>query len=208
VSIEADPALGVPYDGNDLQFPWVFGNWYLFVILLTSPVFLTLLLRRRLNTQAFFLSHAWPSCTRFALLAINLVASPTFLYFFQSASLASSLFRKFRFVFILVVGSLLSPLDLCKHANSLCLRLTQLLPPIPPTHREVQSPAEELRPPVVGQVPGLQRCFCVNCTHNCLCYWFDSQAGICLQASAMGISSELANQGSHNEGRSDRRPEK
>jgi len=31
VSIEADPALGVPY-GNDLQFPWVFGKWYLYVV--------------------------------------------------------------------------------------------------------------------------------------------------------------------------------
>ena len=30
VSIEADPALGVPY-GNDLQFPGVFGKWYLYV---------------------------------------------------------------------------------------------------------------------------------------------------------------------------------
>jgi len=29
VSIEADPALGVPC-GNDLQFPGVFGKWYLF----------------------------------------------------------------------------------------------------------------------------------------------------------------------------------
>ena len=31
VSIEADPALGVPY-GNDLQFPGVFGKWYLFIV--------------------------------------------------------------------------------------------------------------------------------------------------------------------------------
>jgi len=31
VSIEADPALGVPY-GNDLQFPGVFGKWYLYVV--------------------------------------------------------------------------------------------------------------------------------------------------------------------------------
>jgi len=30
VSIEADPALSVPY-GNDLQFPGVFGKWYLYV---------------------------------------------------------------------------------------------------------------------------------------------------------------------------------
>jgi hypothetical protein len=31
VSIEADPALiSVPYD-NDLQFPGVFGKWYLYV---------------------------------------------------------------------------------------------------------------------------------------------------------------------------------
>ena len=31
MSIEADPALGVPY-GNDLQFPGVFGKWYLYVV--------------------------------------------------------------------------------------------------------------------------------------------------------------------------------
>jgi hypothetical protein len=31
VSIEADPALSVPY-GNDLQFPGVFGKWYLYVV--------------------------------------------------------------------------------------------------------------------------------------------------------------------------------
>jgi len=31
VSIEADPALGVPY-GHDLQFPGVFGKWYLYVV--------------------------------------------------------------------------------------------------------------------------------------------------------------------------------
>ena len=31
VSIEADPALGVPY-GNDLQFSGVFGKWYLYVV--------------------------------------------------------------------------------------------------------------------------------------------------------------------------------
>ena len=31
VSIEADPALGVPY-GNDLKFPGVFGKWYLYVV--------------------------------------------------------------------------------------------------------------------------------------------------------------------------------
>ena len=31
VSIEADPALGVPY-GNDLQFPGVFGELYLYVV--------------------------------------------------------------------------------------------------------------------------------------------------------------------------------
>ena len=31
VSIEADPALGVPC-GNDLQFPGVFGKWYLYVV--------------------------------------------------------------------------------------------------------------------------------------------------------------------------------
>jgi hypothetical protein len=30
VSIEADPALGVPY-GNGLQFPGVFGKWCLYV---------------------------------------------------------------------------------------------------------------------------------------------------------------------------------
>jgi hypothetical protein len=42
---------------------------------------------------------------------------PYFLLFFQPASLASFLFRKFRFIFILVVGNLLSPHDLCKHAN-------------------------------------------------------------------------------------------
>ena len=29
--IEADPALGVPY-GNYLQFPGVFGKWYLYVV--------------------------------------------------------------------------------------------------------------------------------------------------------------------------------
>jgi hypothetical protein len=29
VSIEAAPALGVPY-GNDLEFPGVFGKWYLY----------------------------------------------------------------------------------------------------------------------------------------------------------------------------------
>ena len=32
MSIEADPALGVPY-GNDLKFPGVFGKWYLYVVL-------------------------------------------------------------------------------------------------------------------------------------------------------------------------------
>ena len=31
VSIEADPALGVPY-GNYLQFPGVFGKWYLYIV--------------------------------------------------------------------------------------------------------------------------------------------------------------------------------
>jgi len=31
VSIEADPALGVPY-GNDLQFPGVFGKRYLYAV--------------------------------------------------------------------------------------------------------------------------------------------------------------------------------
>jgi len=31
VSIEADPALSVPY-GNDRQFPGVFGKWYLYVV--------------------------------------------------------------------------------------------------------------------------------------------------------------------------------
>ena len=31
VSVEADPALGVPY-GNDLQSPGVFGEWYLYVV--------------------------------------------------------------------------------------------------------------------------------------------------------------------------------
>jgi len=31
VSIEADPALGVPY-GNYLHFPGVFGKWYLYVV--------------------------------------------------------------------------------------------------------------------------------------------------------------------------------
>jgi hypothetical protein len=31
LSIEADPALGVPY-GNDLHFPGVFGKWYLYVV--------------------------------------------------------------------------------------------------------------------------------------------------------------------------------
>jgi hypothetical protein len=31
VSIEADPALGVPY-GNGLHFPGVFGKWYLYVV--------------------------------------------------------------------------------------------------------------------------------------------------------------------------------
>jgi hypothetical protein len=30
VSIEADPALSVPY-GNDLQFPGALGKWYLYV---------------------------------------------------------------------------------------------------------------------------------------------------------------------------------
>jgi len=46
----------------------------------------------------------------FALLAINLDIPPTFLYFFQSAaSLASFLLCSFRFTFILVVESLLSP---------------------------------------------------------------------------------------------------
>jgi hypothetical protein len=53
----------------------------------------------------------------FALLAINLDTPPTFFYFFQPASLASFLFRNFRFIFILGVGSLLSPLDLCKNAT-------------------------------------------------------------------------------------------
>jgi len=51
----------------------------------------------------------------FALLAINLDTAPNFLYFFQPASLASFLFRNFQFIYILVVGSLLSTLDLCKH---------------------------------------------------------------------------------------------
>jgi len=32
VSIEADPALSVPY-GNDLQFQKLFGKWYLYVVL-------------------------------------------------------------------------------------------------------------------------------------------------------------------------------
>ena len=31
MSIEADPALGVPY-GNYLQIPRVFGKWYLYVV--------------------------------------------------------------------------------------------------------------------------------------------------------------------------------
>ena len=31
LSIEADPALGVSY-GNDLEFPGVFGKWYLYVV--------------------------------------------------------------------------------------------------------------------------------------------------------------------------------
>jgi len=31
VSIETDPALGVPYD-NDLQFTGVFGKWYLYIV--------------------------------------------------------------------------------------------------------------------------------------------------------------------------------
>jgi hypothetical protein len=31
VSIDADPALGVPC-GNDLQFPGVFKKWYLHVV--------------------------------------------------------------------------------------------------------------------------------------------------------------------------------
>ena len=31
VSIEADPTLGVPY-GNDLHFPGVIGEWYLYVV--------------------------------------------------------------------------------------------------------------------------------------------------------------------------------
>ena len=32
MSIEADPALGVPY-GNDLQFPGVFGKGRLYIVL-------------------------------------------------------------------------------------------------------------------------------------------------------------------------------
>jgi hypothetical protein len=48
----------------------------------------------------------------FTLLAINLAAPPTFFNIFQPASLTSFLFCNFRFVFILVVGILLSPLDL------------------------------------------------------------------------------------------------
>ena len=31
MSIEEDPALGVPY-GNDIQSPEVFGKWYLSVV--------------------------------------------------------------------------------------------------------------------------------------------------------------------------------
>ena len=50
---------------------------------------------------------------RFALLLINLVAPPYFLYFFQSASLAPFLFISFKFVSTNLVGSLPSPLDLC-----------------------------------------------------------------------------------------------
>jgi len=51
-------------------------------------------------------------CIRFALLLIKLVASPTFLYFFQLALLSCSRFIYQRSVrFNLVVGSLLSSLD-------------------------------------------------------------------------------------------------
>jgi len=50
-----------------------------------------------------------------ALLAINLDTPPTLFYFFQPASLASFLFRNFQFISTPVVGSLLSPLDLCKY---------------------------------------------------------------------------------------------
>jgi len=32
VSIKADPALGAPYGNDLLQFPGVFGKWYLYVV--------------------------------------------------------------------------------------------------------------------------------------------------------------------------------
>jgi len=55
----------------------------------------------------------WPSRTRFCLLLITLAVPPIFYYRFQPASLASLLCINFQFRFNLVVGSLLSPLDLC-----------------------------------------------------------------------------------------------
>ena len=54
----------------------------------------------------------------FILLLITLVVPPIFCYRFQPASLASLLFINFQFRFILVVGSLLSPLDLCNTPSS------------------------------------------------------------------------------------------
>ena len=56
----------------------------------------------------------------FILLLITLVVPPIFCYRFQPASLASLLFINFQFRFILVVGSLLSPLDSCEHAKKKC----------------------------------------------------------------------------------------
>jgi hypothetical protein len=61
---------------------------------------------------SFFLSRACPSCTRFALLLINLVA-PYFLLFLLACLSCFLLIYQFGSIrFNLVVGSLLSPLAL------------------------------------------------------------------------------------------------
>jgi len=92
-----------------------------------SPVLLNLVFSTwalkyaSLSQKAFlpFSFPSWPSRTRFALLFITLVVPPIFCYRFQpAASLASLFFINFQFRFILVVGSLLSPLDLCNTPSS------------------------------------------------------------------------------------------
>jgi hypothetical protein len=50
------------------------------------------------GSPSFFLSRAWPSRIRFALLLITLVVPPTICYRFQPASLASFLSISFQFV--------------------------------------------------------------------------------------------------------------